>query len=119
MTPALAYAYRPGEEQDGVTVRIGFSLAQPVSAASVEWAVPGLRESQTSELLRALPKAIRRELMPLPPKVTEIARTLQPTGDSLRRDLARFLQDRYGVQVPTACASATPQARPTRGWRCR
>ena len=98
---ALSYAYTPGEEQDGVTVKLGFSLAQTISQASVEWAVPGLREGQISELLRALPKALRRELMPFPPKVTEIARDLRPTGDSLQQDLARFIHQRYGVEIPT------------------
>ncbi len=97
---ALSYAYTPGEEQDGVTVKLGFSLAQTISQASVEWAVPGLREGQISELLRALPKALRRELMPFPPKVTEIARDLCPTGDSLQHDLARFIHLRYGVEIP-------------------
>ena len=97
---ALSYAYTPGEESDGVTVKLGFSLAQTISQASVEWAVPGLREGQISELLRALPKAIRRELMPFPPKVTEIARNLQPTGDSLQQDLAAFIRKNYGVEIP-------------------
>jgi len=97
---ALSYAYTPGEEQDGVTVKLGFSLAQTISQASVEWAVPGLREGQISELLRALPKALRRDLMPFPPKVVEIARDLRPTGESLQQDLARFIKQRYGVEIP-------------------
>ena len=97
---ALSYAYTPGEEQDGVTVKLGFSLAQTISQASVEWAVPGLREGQISELLRALPKAIRRELMPFPPKVAEIARELKPSGDSLQQDLAAFIRKNYGVEIP-------------------
>ena len=80
---ALSYAYTPGEEQDGVTVKLGFSLAQTISQASVEWAVPGLREGLINELLRALPKSLRRELMPFPPKVEEILREFQPGGDSL------------------------------------
>ena len=107
---ALSYAYTPGEEQDGVTVKLGFTLAQTISQASVEWAVPGLREGQINELLRALPKALRRELMPFPPKVAEIARDLQPTGDSLQADLARFIRQRYGVEIPPSAwpADAIP-----------
>jgi ATP-dependent helicase HrpA len=97
---ALAYAYSPGEEQDGVTVKLGFSLAQTVSQARVEWAVPGLRESLVSELLRALPKSIRRELQPFPPKVAEIVAELQPAGESLQMDLAAFIRKRYGVEIP-------------------
>jgi ATP-dependent helicase HrpA len=97
---ALAYAYTPGEEQDGVTVKLGFSLAQTISQASVEWAVPGLREGLITGLLRALPKSIRRELMPFPPKVEEILRTFQPRGDSLAQDLAEYIHRHYGVSIP-------------------
>ncbi len=97
---ALSYAYSPGDDHDGVTVKLGFSLAQSVSQSSVEWAVPGLREELVNELLRALPKSIRRDLMPFPPKVTEILRDFKPGADSLEQDLARFIQTRYGVEIP-------------------
>jgi ATP-dependent helicase HrpA len=97
---ALSYAYAPGEEADGVTVKLGFSLAQTVSQASVEWSVPGLREGLITELLRAMPKSLRRELMPFPPKVAEILRDLKPGGDSLPQDLAAFIKQRYGVVIP-------------------
>ena len=97
---ALSYAYTPGEEQDGVTVKLGFSLAQTVSQSLVEWAVPGLREGLINELLRALPKSLRRELQPFPPKVAEIVSELQATGESLQQDLAAFIRRRYGVAIP-------------------
>ena len=96
----LAYSYSPGEDQDGVTVKLDLHLAQVVSPATIEWAVPGLREAAIMELLRALPKAIRRELMPFPPKVAEIARDLQPGGASLKTDLSKFIRQRYGVEIP-------------------
>jgi ATP-dependent helicase HrpA len=96
---ALSYAYAPGEDWDGVTVRLPVGLAQTISPASVAWAVPGLREEQIGELLRALPRAIRRELMPLPPKVAEIILDFHPTGRSFLDDLARFIHQRFGVAV--------------------
>jgi len=95
----LAYAYAPGEDHDGVTIELPFTLAQTASSAVIEWAVPGLREEIISGLLRALPKSIRRELMPFPPKVTEIVREFQPTGTSFLQDLAALLHRRYGVAV--------------------
>jgi ATP-dependent helicase HrpA len=95
----LAYAYAPGEEHDGVTMELPISVAQTVSSALIEWAVPGLREEMINELLRALPKSIRRELMPLPAKATEIVGEFQPTGISFLHDLAAFLHRKYGVEV--------------------
>jgi len=103
---AVSYAYAPGEEQDGVTIKMALELAQTLSPASISWAVPGLREEQVAELLRALPKTIRRQLMPFPPKVAEIARELRPTGQSLLHDLARFIEQHYGVAL-------SPSAWPT------
>ena len=97
---ALTYAYSPGEEQDGVTVKLGFGLAQTVSQSRVEWSVPGLREELVNELLRALPKSIRRELQPFPPKIAEIVNDLQPAGESLQADLVAFIRKRYGVEIP-------------------
>ena len=96
---ALAYAYAPGEEHDGVTIELPFPLAQTASSALLEWAVPGLRAEMTAELLRALPKSIRRELMPFPPKVAEIVREFQPAGGSFLQAFAAFLHRRYGVPV--------------------
>ena len=103
---ALAYAYAPGEDHDGVTIQLPFSLAHSASASLLEWAVPGLREEKISTLLRALPKAIRRELMPFPPKVAEIVRDFRPAGSSFLADLGRFLEERYGVPVPASAWAA-------------
>jgi ATP-dependent helicase HrpA len=96
----VSYAYSPGKERDGATVKLGFNLAQTVSQSCVEWSVPGLREALVSELLRALPKSIRRELQPFPPKVAEIVAQLQPQGESLQHDLAVFIRKKYGVEIP-------------------
>ena len=106
----LSYAYSPGEEHDGITFRMGYHLAEAISPASVEWAVPGLRETQVAELLRSLPKTIRRQLMPFPPKVAEIVRDLRPGEGSLPHELGKFIRERYGVEVPAAAwpAEALP-----------
>jgi ATP-dependent helicase HrpA len=108
---ALSYAYSPGEERDGITMKLDLQLAQDVSPAAAEWAIPGLREALIAELLRALPKAIRRQLMPFPPKVAEIARELQPGEHSLKQDLANFIRARYGVEIPLSAwpTEAVPQ----------
>ncbi len=99
---SLAYAYAPGEDHDGVTIELPFSIAQSASSALIEWAVPGLREEIVNELLRALPKSIRRELMPFPPKAAAIVREFQPTGTLFLQDFAAHLQRRYGVAVTAA-----------------
>jgi hypothetical protein len=97
----LAYDYAPGEERDGVTIKLPWSLAETIAPAVLDWAVPGLREKQIGELLRALPKALRKELMPFPPKIQEIVREFQPSGESPPR---RVLQWNWSEALPT-CGS--------------
>ncbi len=96
----LAYAYAPGEEHDGVTIRLPVTLADAVSPALLEWSVPGLRAAMMEELLRSLPKSVRRELLPIEPKVQEIVREFRPGSGSFHDALGRFLRERYQVTVP-------------------
>jgi ATP-dependent helicase HrpA len=93
------YAYAPGEEHDGVTVLLPFTVAQSADAAAMDWAVPGLREKFTLELLRSLPKSLRRELMPLPNTVAIIVDEFTPEGDSLTTSLAEFIRRRFGIAI--------------------
>jgi ATP-dependent helicase HrpA len=51
-TVPLRYAYVPGEERDGVTVRLSAALAEVVDVGMLEWAVPALREQRLLALLR-------------------------------------------------------------------
>lgn len=98
----LSYAYSPGEDHDGVTLRLSPSLVRDVSPAQVEWSIPGLREAQIASLLRSLPKSLRRQLMPLHAKVAEVLGEFQPGEGSLLEDLAAFLRKRYGLEVSAA-----------------
>lgn len=96
---AVSYAYAPGEEWDGVTLRLPLDVARTVTASAVDWAVPSLRVELVAELLGSLPKAHRRVLQPFAPKVEEIVRDLVPQGPTLLHDLSRFVRERYGVPV--------------------
>ncbi len=98
----LSYAYAPGEDRDGVTVRMPFTLAQVIDPAALDWSVPGLREPQILHLLQALPKAIRRPLMPLQPKAKEMAEALRPQGSAFLPGLAQYIREHYGVEIPPA-----------------
>jgi ATP-dependent helicase HrpA len=95
----LTYAYSPGEEQDGVTVQVPLPLAEHLTTAQVQWLVPGLREEQISVLLRALPKALRKSLMPLEPKAREIASEFVPGAGDFLQALAGFITRKYAIRV--------------------
>lgn len=104
----LTYAYNPGEEVDGVTVRVPLPLAERLTPAELQWMVPGLREEQIAELLRSLPKNIRKQLMPLEPKVRELVAEFQPHGDSMIAALGGLIHRKYGVAVQPEDWKALP-----------
>lgn len=96
----VAYAYAPGEEWDGVTLRLPAELIATVPSSVLEWSIPGLRSELAAELLSSLPKSLRRELQPFPPKIQEMVRELEPVGGTLAGEMGRWIQQRYRVQIP-------------------
>ena len=95
----VAYAYAPGEERDGVTLRLAVPIAERVDVSQLDWVVPALREERVAHLLRGLPKALRRPLMPLNESARVIAREVLPGGRNYLEALSAFVQQRYGVEV--------------------
>ena len=96
----LSYAFEPGSESDGVTVDIPLSRLNQVNPAEFSWQVPGLRTELVTEMIRSLPKALRRDLVPAPDVAREVvARLGEPSGD-LRDAVARELRSLRGVSVP-------------------
>ena len=74
LTLPLEYAFNPGKYGDGVTVTIPVTLLPQVDDAGFDWLVPGLREELITGTIRALPKRIRRQLVPAP----DVARAILP-----------------------------------------
>lgn len=107
----LEYAYAPGEEADGVTVRVPLPVAEHLTPGQVQWMVPGLREEQIGVLLRALPKTIRKPLMPLEPKVREVAGEFDPGRADFLTALAAFLTRKY--RVPVRAEDWPPESLPS------
>lgn len=95
----LSYSYEPGAEGDGVTLKVPLSVAERLSAGELQWMVPGLREEQVGGLLRALPKTVRKQLMPIEPKIREVLEGFTPGKGDLRVELAQWIARKYRVAI--------------------
>ena len=95
----LSYHFEPGEELDGVTVRVPLPVAEQLTSGQIQWMVPGLRQEQIQTLLRALPKTIRRMLVPLEERAAEVAKEFQPGRGDFLPALAEFLTRRYRIHI--------------------
>jgi len=96
----LSYAFEPGSDTDGVTADIPLSRLNQVNAAEFSWQVPGLRTELVTEMIRSLPKALRRDLVPAPDVAREVVARLGPPAGDLRDAVARELRSLRGVNVP-------------------
>ena len=62
----LTYHFEPGHPRDGVTVRVPAPLLPSLPGERLEWLVPGLLEAKCVALVRSLPKALRKNFVPVP-----------------------------------------------------
>lgn len=60
----LRYRFEPGADDDGVTVVIPVAVLPRVENRGFDWLVPGLRDELLTALIKALPKAIRKNVVP-------------------------------------------------------
>ena len=70
----LAYAYKPGEADDGVTLDVPVREAVNLTPAALDWAVPGHLVAKVEHYLRALPKELRRDFVPLADAARQLAK---------------------------------------------
>ncbi|MFD9072758.1 ATP-dependent RNA helicase HrpA [Streptomyces lasiicapitis] len=95
----VTYQFEPGADADGVTVHIPLQVLNQVSADGFDWQIPGLREEVVTELIRSLPKPIRRHYVPAPNYAKEFLKRATPLQEPLHVTLGRELQKMVGVPL--------------------
>ncbi|MGS1092152.1 ATP-dependent RNA helicase HrpA [Corynebacterium sanguinis] len=96
---ALRYTFEPGDPLDGVTVEVPVPLLAGFEATGFDWLVPGLRAELVTELIRTLPKALRRSVVPAPDFAAMALPKLTPREQPLTDDLAEVLRSIGGAGI--------------------
>ncbi|MCW7946915.1 ATP-dependent helicase [Streptomyces hygroscopicus] len=92
----VTYQFEPGADADGVTVHIPLQVLNQVTDEGFDWQIPGLREEVVTELIRSLPKPIRRNYVPAPNYAKAfLEKASSPEG----RDQAGSLQEPLTVTM--------------------
>jgi ATP-dependent helicase HrpA len=89
----LSYQFDPGAAADGVTVHVPLALLNKLDAEDFGWNVPGLRKDIVVALIRALPKQLRTNFVPVPDWADAVLARIparrgpltDAVGDELRR----------------------------------
>ncbi|MGW0336032.1 ATP-dependent RNA helicase HrpA [Streptomyces sp. NPDC003011] len=93
----VTYQFEPGADADGVTVHIPLHVLNQVTDEGFDWQIPGLREELVTELIRSLPKPIRRNYVPAPDFARRFLDTAVPLQEPLTTTMARELKRMVGV----------------------
>jgi ATP-dependent helicase HrpA len=98
---SVAYRFEPGAEDDGVSVVVPLALLAQLRPDGFDWQVPGMRDQLVAALIKALPKAIRRHVVPAADWATTLGDEIRGSGPedtdglpatSLRAALAARIQ---------------------------
>ncbi|MFJ4321535.1 ATP-dependent RNA helicase HrpA [Streptomyces tricolor] len=93
----VTYQFEPGADADGVTVHIPLQVLNQVTDEGFDWQIPGLREELVTELIRSLPKPIRRNYVPAPNYAKAFLERAVPFQEPLTVTMARELKRMVGV----------------------
>jgi len=96
----LEYHFEPNHPRDGVTLRVPAPLLPQLRAERLDWLVPGLLETKAVALVRNLPKALRKNFVPVPDFVGAALAKISFGEGSLTEALGRELLRMTGARVP-------------------
>jgi ATP-dependent helicase HrpA len=100
----LRYRFDPGHPLDGVTVTVPLHLLNKLEAAPFDWLVPGMIREKATFAFKALPKSLRRQLVPIPEQVTALLELEDFRPSSKDRGVS--IQHKAGGASPGSFAAA-------------
>ncbi|HEX3770934.1 MAG TPA: ATP-dependent RNA helicase HrpA [Polyangiaceae bacterium] len=96
----VAYRFDPSSDEDGITLTVPLVLVPQIDPRELDWTIPGWHREKIRDLLEELPKAIRRELGPLPDLAARLAGELTPFQGPMFARVAGAIRKAVDVDVP-------------------
>ncbi len=88
----LTYHFDPTHTEDGVSVSVPVSVLHQLPEQRLEWLVPGMLRDKCIGLIKGLPKAIRKNFVPVPDVVDTALAVMSPDNVSLTQALSHQLK---------------------------
>ena len=96
---SINYIFQPGAKKDGATVQVPLQLINQLSDADIDWAVPGIMREKCIALLKGLPKATRKKLIPISGFVDDIISEMFELRGDLFELLATLLIKQRRINI--------------------
>lgn len=94
----LEYRFEPGTPDDGITIVVPLPILNELDPSRLSWLIPGWRFELLTELLRGLPKSLRKSFVPVPEAAAKALRELDQSK-SVHAALAEWIARNSGVQM--------------------
>ena len=98
----VTYRFEPGHVMDGVTAKLPLALLNAVEDRYASWLIPGLFREKIAAYFKALPKAERGRVQPVPDSVTHFLERATPREQPLADAMLDFLRDHLNLRLPAS-----------------
>lgn len=88
----MEYHFEPGQEMDGVAVRVPLSLLNQVDEKAFEWQIPALREELITSMIKSLPKSLRKLFVPAPDYARKVINEISEERGDFLSEVTRALR---------------------------
>ncbi|MDZ7803634.1 ATP-dependent RNA helicase HrpA [Thiohalophilus sp.] len=99
VTLELDYHFEPGHIEDGVTVIVPLAVLGQLREASFDYLVPGLLRDKVIALIKCLPKALRKQFVPVPGYADDFLASNYDRNRPLLDNLTAHLQKISGTTI--------------------
>ena len=104
----LDYLFEPGNARDGITVTLPLPLLATTEPAGFATPIPGWRVETITELLRALPKQVRKAFVPVPEHAARAAAEIGADPGDFHAALAQWITQASGFPLTAQALAALP-----------
>ena len=95
----LAYRFDPGHPLDGVTMSVPLALLNQVDEAAIDWLVPGMIREKVGWAMKALPKRIRTQLVPVAEHTTRFLEQATPAQKTVKEAVLDYASRVVGERL--------------------
>ena len=88
----MEYHFEPGQQMDGVAVRVPLSLLNQVEERAFDWHIPALREELVTAMIKGLPKSLRKLFVPAPDYAQKVMREISEDRGDFISEVTRALR---------------------------
>ena len=96
----LEYHFDPSDHCDGITLVTPVAGLSSLNSTICDWLVPGLLLEKMTELIRSLPKQLRKNFVPAPNFAEICFDALIPGNSSLTSSMSLHLKKITGTEIP-------------------